>query len=206
MLPQIQKVQQLSESYCGPAVLQMLLSAVGEEVTQEKIVDVLGLADRIEEHGVRPDQLGLACVLLAPDHKFWYKYQATLDDVKTVLDTGFAVGVEWQSLFYDSEEEESEDYDYEEPDSGHYSIISFFDEQEDQLIMVDPYRYFARQDRIFDTEMFLRRWWDTNEVRDQRTGKSHIVTDERLLFFVTPNEVFFPREYGFKVFQGQRDS
>lgn len=198
----IHQIQQISESHCGPAVLQMLLDAIGIEVTQDRIVEILGVEDKLEEQGIRPDQLGTACVLLAPETRFWYKYNSTLEDVASILDLGYGVGVEWQGLFYDSEEQESEDFDDDQSEFGHYSVISFYDKVEGQLIMVDPYKDFINQDRIFDADVFVRRWWDTNEVVNSTSGQKEFVTDEKFLFFVTPKEVFFPRDSGFNVFQG----
>ncbi len=195
----IQQVKQISEAHCGPAVLEMLLRAVGVEATQTQIAAALGIQDIIEEHGVRPDQLGLACTRLAPQTKFWYKYQASLTDVTTVLDRGFAVGVEWQGLFYQSEQEEQSESDGE-GDYGHYSIITFYDQAEQQLVIVDPYKDFVHQDRIFDAAVFMRRWWDTNEIKDQFTGQARIVTDERLMFFVTPAQEIFDSQLGFKIY------
>lgn len=192
------KVQQISENHCGPAVIEMLLDAIGIEHTQEAIAQAGGVDDEIlEEHGMRVDQLALACSTLAPDAQFWYKYNSSIEDVQYLLDKGYAVGVEWQGLFYENEEDEEDD---EDQDFGHYSIISHVDEELDQLIIVDPYRYFAKQDRIIPIPFFLTRWWDTNEVRDPNTGRLRLVTDDKLLFFITPAGEFFHREQGYKAF------
>ena len=195
----IHQIQQISEAHCGPAVLEMLLETVGVEVTQDMIVETLGIEDMIDEQGVRPDQLGTACVRLAPQIKFWYKYHADLDDVLAVLERGYAVGVEWQGLFYKSEDIERKESS-DEGDYGHYSIISYYDKENQQLIIVDPYKDFANQDRIFDVPVFLRRWWDTNEIMDPETGRMRIETDERLIFFITPQDESFPEEFGFTSF------
>lgn len=192
---QFRKVTQISESHCGPAVLEMLLDAIGIERSQEEIAQAAGVEDTIEEHGMRVDQIALACAKLAPQAQFWYKYFASIDDIRYLLDKGHAVAVEWQGLFYDDEDEEEED---EDKDFGHYSIISHYDDELQQLIIVDPYKDFAKQDRIIAVPFFLRRWWDTNEVRDRHSNYPRLVTDEQLLFFVTPKNEYFPRELGFK--------
>jgi hypothetical protein len=49
----------------------------------------------------------------------------------------FAVGVEWQRLF--------DDMDDDDEDYGHYSIISHIDKGKDEIIVVDPYRDFVDQ-------------------------------------------------------------
>lgn len=195
MLFRIRKVTQISESHCGPAVLEMLLDAMGITVSQREIARAAGVTQTIEEHGTRVDQLGLACSRLAPQMQFWYKYHSTLDDIRYVLKRGFAVGVEWQGLFYDDEEDEEEDGDY-----GHYSIISHLDDDRQVLIIVDPYKEFVDQDRIFSVPVFLKRWWETNEIIDPATGRPRLSTDEQLLFFVTPIDEYFPEDLGFRRF------
>jgi len=188
-------VQQISESHCGAAVLEMLLEVLGEETSQEQIAIAAGVEYRIEEHGMRVDQIARACSILAPHLQFWYKYSSSLDDLRVVLNKGYGVGVEWQGLFYDTEEEEKEDGDY-----GHYSIISHIDENKQCVIIVDPYKDFANQDRIFPIDFFLRRWWDTNEIEDEYTGKTSLVEDVRLMFFVSFSAEEFPEHHGFKRF------
>jgi hypothetical protein len=186
---QFHKIQQISEAHCGPAVLVMLLEAVGVQTTQEDIARAAGVEYSIDEHGMRLDQLAIACHKIAPDAQFWYKYDSSLDDIRYILQRGYGIGVEWQGLFYDTEEEEEEDGDY-----GHYSIISHIDEDRQVLILVDPYKDFVNQDRIFPIKSFLRRWWDTNEVKDPLSHRKRIAEDRRLLFFVTPKTEEFPPE------------
>lgn len=195
----IHQIQQISEAHCGPAVLQMLLDALDIQISQQQVAQILGIEERIEEHGVRPEQLGTACSILAPTMQFWYKYNANLDDIAYILREGYAVGVEWQGLFYDSLEEEAEKMG-EENDFGHYSIISYYDREEQLLVLVDPYKDFINQDRIFEADTFMRRWWDTNEVIDPYTGKKQIVEDRQLLFFVTPQGKQFDPDRNFKAF------
>lgn len=195
----IHRIQQISESHCGPAVLEMLLDAIGITRTQQEITHAAGVQYTIDEHGTRIDQLAQACAKLAPQAQFWYKYHANISDIKYILDRGYGVAVEWQGLFYNTEEEEQEEDD-EDSEHGHFSIITYLDEDTEQLIMVDPYRDFANQDRIMPIDQFFRRWWDTNEITDEWTGSSQVLRDERLLFFVTPAEEEMPPELGFKKF------
>lgn len=186
---------QISESHCGPAVLQMLLDAIGVTASQTDITRAAGAEQTIDKHGTRGDQLALACSRVAPQTQFWYKYHASLDDIRYLLNRGYIVGVEWQGLFFDTEDEEEDGEDY-----GHYSVISHLDEDRQAFIIVDPYRDFSNQSRIFSVASFLRRWWDTNEIYDPQTGRRKIVEDVRLLFFVTPLGEFFPPERSFKPF------
>lgn len=202
---QLHKFPQITDVHCGPAVIQMLLDGVGLQFSQEEITRAAGAEFTIKEHGTRVDQLALATARLAPQMKFWYKYHATIEDVKTILRMGYGVGVEWQGLFYNSEEEEAEDYDSEDADRGHYSVISYLDEEQEQLIIVDPYREFVQQDRIIPVDMFLRRWWDTNEVTNPYTGQRQYIKDEQLLFFIKPSEEAELGSRGIKLYASNKD-
>jgi len=189
----LQRFQQISESHCGPAVIQMLLDAVDISASQQEISLASGVGDISE--GTRVDQLALATTTIAPGHSFWYKFHSTIDDVIMILKGGYAVGVEWQGLFYNTLEEQEANDDGE---AGHYSIISFLDEELGQLIMVDPYKDFANQNRILPIKTFVQRWWDTNRIADPVTGNTRQIVDEQLLFFITPSDKYFPMDEGFK--------
>ncbi|HCC84068.1 MAG TPA: hypothetical protein DEP87_00050 [Candidatus Pacebacteria bacterium] len=196
---QIRQITQISEAHCGAAVLQMLLEAQGTITSQPMIAEMAGVSAVIEEHGMRLDQIALACNKIAPNLVFWYKYHSSLEDVKYLLERDIAIGVEWQGLFYNSIEEELA-ATKDEGDYGHYSVVAFFDDEQDQLVIVDPYKDFVNQNRVFSTQTFLQRWWDTNEIIDKRTGKAQIVEDTRLLFFITQTGEWLPSEMGFKQF------
>jgi len=196
---QIHQITQISEAHCGAAVLQMLLETMGVTTDQKTIAEVAGVENTIEEYGMRIDQIAIACNRIAPHLVFWYKYYSSLEDLKYLLKKEIAVGVEWQGLFYQSLEEE-EAAGKDDADYGHYSAISFYDEELQQIVIVDPYKDFANQNRVFNLETFLERWWDTNEIKDKYTGKTEIVEDNRLLFFLTTTEEEIPAEMGFKQF------
>jgi len=186
---QIRRVSQISDDHCGPAVVQMLLDNLGVEITQEKIAEAAGVLETIKIYGTRIDQLGSALKKLAPYVRLWYKKDSTLDNVRTLLrEHAYPVGIEWQGLF-EREEEEDDETDY-----GHYSVITHIDDGKKALIIVDPYKDFASQDRIISVSQFLRRWWDTNEITDRVTGKKEYVKDNKLLFIITPREVYFPSQ------------
>src|SRR5512140_1690351 len=185
-------IQQISEHHCGPAVTQMLLENIGVSVTQEQITEAAGATRTIAEHGTRVDQLARAVRDLAPGARLWYKEHAMLRDLKYVLEEAkFPVGVEWQGIFDDDPEEEDDDY-------GHYSVIANIDEERDELIVMDPYKDFVEQSRIIKISVFLRRWWDYNQVKDPQTGKEIEKKDEDLFFVVVPKGVSFPAELGMK--------
>ena len=186
-------IEQITEYHCGPAVIQMLLENIGVNVSQEEITEAAGATQTIEAHGTRVDQLAKAVQLLAPEATLWYKEKGTPDNLEYVLDVyKFPVGVEWQGLFGDVDEE-GEDY-------GHYSIISHIDKVKDELIVVDPYKDFVDQNRIIKMSVFLNRWWDYNEVQDPQTGEKIFKKDEELFFVVAPRSMTFLVDLGMKAF------
>src|SRR5512142_1212424 len=185
-------IQQISENHCGPAVTQMLLENIGVSVTQEQITEAAGATRSIAAHGTRVDQLAKAVQKLAPRARLWYKEHASLRDLKYVLEEAkFPVGVEWQGIFDDDPEEFDDDY-------GHYSVVAHIDEERDELIVMDPYKDFVEQNRILKIRVFLKRWWDYNQVKDQQTGKRIYKKDEDLFCVVTPLETSFPQELGMR--------
>ena len=185
---------QISESYCGPAVIQMLLENLGIEVAQAAIAEAGGAIDLIEQQGMRVDQLGRAVRQLAPQTCFWYKDHSKIEElVRLVADYDCPVGIEWQGLFEDTLEDETQDGDY-----GHYSVVTMVDSKRQKLVIVDPYKEFRSQDRIFTFEFFLSRWWDTNDFPDPITGKVRLVEDRQMMFVITEDDVTFPRLLGMK--------
>lgn len=187
--------QQITESHCGPAVVEMLLENVGVVKTQEEITEAGGAKETIKELGTRVDQLALAVKVLTSNLVLYYKEKATLEDIKMLLSQyNLPVGVEWQGLFeaYGKEEDD------EEGDSGHYSVITHIDEAKKALIIVDPYKDYADADRIIDINKFLKRWWDMNEVNDQQTGKKKLVKDDKLLFIITQKNSELAEKLGLK--------
>jgi hypothetical protein len=185
----LRRIEQITENHCGPAVLQMLLENIGINAAQEEITEAAGATHTIETLGTRVDQLAKAVQTLAPIAKLWFKEKATAEDLVYVLDVcKFPVGVEWQGLF--------DDMDDEDDDYGHYSIIANIDQVKDELIIVDPYKDFVDQSRIIRMSTFLNRWWDFNEVKDPETGEKNFKKDEQLFFVVAPLSVTFPAELG----------
>ncbi len=95
---------QISESHCGPAAIQMLLSNLGIEVTQEQVAEAGGATSLIAMQGMRIAQLAQAVRSLAPQVVFYYKDHATIDElVRIVNDYRHPAGVEWQGVFEDED-------------------------------------------------------------------------------------------------------
>jgi hypothetical protein len=185
---------QIGESHCGPAVIQMLLHNLDIAVTQQAVTEAGGASDKIAQQGMRVDQLGLAVQKLAPQTSFWFKEHTTIEElVQIVTDYNYPVGIEWQGLFEDTLEDETEDGDY-----GHYSVVTMADSKSRKLVIVDPYKDFRSQDRIFTFEFFISRWWDINDFPDPLTGKENLVEDRQMLFIITPEEETFPQLLGLK--------
>ena len=186
-------IQQITENHCGPAVIQMLLENIGVSVSQQEITEAAGATQTIETHGTRVDQLAKAVHQLVPIARLWYKEKASLDDLQYVLDEcKYPVGVEWQGLF--------DDMDDDDEDYGHYSVLAHIDKAKNELIIVDPYKDFIDQNRIIKVSTFLNRWWDFNEVKDTETGKKKFKKDEQLFFVVVPLSVTFPVELGMQAY------
>lgn len=178
------KVTQISESHCGPAVLQMLLGNIGIEINQQAITQAAGATKTIVRNGIRIDEMAQAIANLNYPAQLWYKPHATIEDIRTLLDIyKYPVGVEWQGLFSDDDEEINSA-------TGHYSIVTRVDEEKKALIIADPYKDFADQDRIINIEKFHHRWWDINYFKDE-TGKKHRIRDNQVLFIVTPENIQF---------------
>jgi len=191
-----ERFTQISESHCGPAVIQMLLEDLGIEVTQVAVAEAGGASDLIELQGMRVDQLGMAVRQLAPQTTFWYKDHSTIEElVRIVTGYDYLVGVEWQGLFEDTLEDETEDADY-----GHYSVVMMVNSKSRELVIVDPYKDFRAQNRVFTFEFFMSRWWDTNEFPDPLTGKGRLIEDRQMMFIITSKGARFPKLLGMKRF------
>lgn len=201
---------QISESHCGPAVIQMMLANLGVEVTQDEIARAGDIGDRIEVHGSRIDQLAKAVKTLSPQTRFYYKDHATIDElVKVVNEYEYPVGVEWQGLFEgEPESEETQaaeapllpDSESEDEDYGHYSLVIRAHTGRRVLIIADPYKDYIAQDRIFTFREFDSRWFDYNEVPVEGKKRPKLVKDDHLMFVIVPDEETFPIEMGMKTF------
>src|SRR5262245_33292778 len=102
-------IEQITENHCGPAVTQMLLENIEVQTSQEEITEAAGATATIATHGTRVDQLAKAVHELAPNARLWYKENGSLEDLEYVLEVcKFPVGVEWQGLFGDVEEDDDD--------------------------------------------------------------------------------------------------
>lgn len=185
--PQMKRVKQISVVHCGPAVIKMLLSIYGIEVKQKQIVEAAGAEWKLKTHGMTVAELGAAVKLLVAQMQLWFKTQATIGELaRLVHEYGLPVGVEWQGVFEE----------YEDEDSGHYGVVTRVDTLHNVIMLADPFKKYAGKDRRFSVVDFERRWWDTNEIIDRTTGKRWHQKDDQMMFVVIPKEMTFPEELG----------
>lgn len=188
-------IQQVTEHHCGPAVIEMLLAHLGQTVTQEQVTHAGGAAQSIVVFGMRVDQLMRAVNTLVPDVVFWYKNNASVADLMTLVrDHACPVGVEWQGLFQTDLSEPGEEESDEDP--GHYSVVLDIDEQKGLVTIGDPYPDFSDKPRLFTVAEFSERWWDTNEIPDPASGQLIMQRDQHMLFIITPQGVTYPESLG----------
>lgn len=192
--PNLPRLAQLNSFYCGPAVLQMLGAFLGKQITQPEIVKAAQVEHKIKFHGMMIEELGLALRILAPELRFWFKYQATLGELSQLINFyKIPVGVEWQGIFDYPDEDK---YDDEDDDPGHISIITCLDTKNNLIKIADPDRHYAGKDRRFSVLQFERRWWDINQMFDPLTRENRQQDDYHAMFIVTPASVIFPEQLG----------
>lgn len=192
--PDLKRVAQLNNFYCGPAVLEMLLSFLGVSVSQEEAVRSAGVSQKIKKHGVTIEELSLAAGRLTADYQFWFKKYSTLAELSKIVNVfKYPVGVEWQGIFEDSQED---GLDIDDDDPGHYSVVTAISTHDNLIEIADPYPRYAGKDRQLSVLQFERRWWDINEVIDPRTKKHKEIDDYHAMFVITLQEVTFPKQLG----------
>lgn len=187
-------VVQQTESHCGPAVLKQLLAHVGVQLTQDSIVEAAGISGSIEVDGTRPKELAQSVAKLAPELQFWFKNQATKQELfRLIHEFNWPVGINWQGLFYNTPEEEAEE---EDPDRnrGHYSVVVDINLEADTITIADTYEEFAHSPRTFSLSWFESRWWDKVTDSNPDTEEIETTATNHFMFVVAPKEVTFPRE------------
>ena len=223
------RFMQISESHCGPAAVQMMLSNLGIEVSQEQVAEAGGVTSLITMNGMRIDQMALAVRQLAPQAVFYYKDHATITElVRIVTDYRHPVGVEWQGVFEDEDAAQLDrankfyhpnkmvsaqpstgtgqeglerNGETENTDYGHYSLVVHASRRRKEIIIADPYKDFFSQARIFGFQEFETRWYDYNEVIDPASGRAKLVEDYHLLFVIARWNILFPKRMGLRTFE-----
>ena len=98
--PSMGRVKQKNNSYCGPAVLEMLYSFLGRKVGQEEIVQAAKISRKIKSRGMLVEEMALAIKTLTPEYNFWSKRKSQTSELSEIVNRyNFPVGVEWQGVF-----------------------------------------------------------------------------------------------------------
>lgn len=186
--PGMRRIRQISTYACGPAVIESLLSFLKFRVSQKAVIRTLRAQRKIQIYGINVGDMGRAVNSLGKNKfVFWKKANSKVSDISTVIDKyKYPVGIEWQGVFYENQDE----------DSGHYSIITKVDQKTGFLRLADSYFNYAfgfgGVDRKFKINDFTQRWWDINLV-----GRRN-VKDVRMMFVITPKGESWPKKLGMK--------
>ncbi len=137
------------DGWCGPAVLKMVLSAVGIDKSQAEIV-----ADtNISWWGVD------ASIMIAYLSRFFsdlgFLTGAAVEDIEKHLQAGHFVIVDWWDDLTD---------DPNDPPDGHYSIVNSINREQGTVKLIDPSSRGIWDMKISD---FEDRWYDCLDV-DQK--------------------------------------
>lgn len=208
------RVRQLTESFCGPATVSMLLGHMGLDISQQKIVQAGGVEQTVEEHGMSIMEIGKAVNQVAPNLRFWVKRFGSISELKKIVrEYNYPVGVNWQGIFeVENEYDETGflgvtkeslaragySYDSNDGNHGHYSVVVDVDTNENYIRIADPYGHYADKDRFIRLQEFSNRWWDQDIRKDTRTGKKTVFDECRTFFVIVPEGVAFPEEMGMK--------
>ena len=185
--PRMRRVKQITSYHCGPAVVKMLLSCQGVTVNQKDIVAAAGIGRHLKIYGMTVAEMSQAVSRLFPKLQLWYKDNSNLKELQTVIrDYQVPVGVEWQGVFEE----------YEDEDNGHYAVVVYLNMADNVILLADPFKKYAGKDRRFSIIDFEHRWWDINEISDPRTGKHKLVKDYHMMFMILPQELAWPESLG----------
>jgi hypothetical protein len=190
--PTIKRVRQQTDEHCGPAVIVMLSSFINIPIKQHDIILAAEVQKSYRKRGMSIEELGKGITKLRSDIIFWYKKDATINDLDTLINIQhFPVGIEWQGAFGQ----------YADDDDGHFSVVTAIDKRENIITLSDPFYYFAGTDRVFPIDEFISRWWDVNEVTDKEMSTTTVTKDVQSLFLITKNDYHFPEELQLKRYQ-----
>ena len=200
--------RQETGSFCGPCVMQMLLSQFGILADQKEIVIACGAAETVMKAGIPPKQLILGIKKLYPEVAVWQKSNSNLEDIEKLISGGYLVAFDWQGIFAGDEYgddvlpgfwEKVATRIKKEPvllgDQGHYCIALEVNGGKGYLRFADPYGHYAGKDRFVALWEFEERWWDDRLDKDE-TGKIVRVIEERLIFVLTKMGDHFPASLG----------
>jgi len=182
--PKMKRVKQITYSHCGPAVLEELFSFLGKKISQKSVVKTLHAEAKIKKSGLNVADLAKAANALGgKEFAFWSKKNSKISDLDKIINKfEYPVGVEWQGIFYEDEDE----------DSGHYAVITKINPKTNYIRICDSYARFAGVDRRFALKDFTKRWWDVNFIKGRN------ITDKKMMFIITPKDSTWPKKLGMK--------
>lgn len=188
--PKMERIKQITNSHCGPAVISALYSNLGVKTSQRGIVASLRLQKKILQYGLNLKELARASKIIGKNNfTFWKKEEAKISDLDAIINKyNYPAAVEWQGVFYEDEDE----------DNGHYCVITKIDRKSGTIRVLDPYPKFAGVDRKFKIKAFEKRWWDQNEIKVSGTSKRRTIKDTRMIFLITPKGETWPQKLGLK--------
>ena len=180
--PSMKRVRQISSYHCGPAVISELFSYLGKDISQTAVVRSLRATNKIKSVGLNIHDLARATNALGRQEViFWRKHKTTVNDLSLAVNKfKYPVGVEWQGVFYEDEDE----------DNGHYAVITKLDKEANYLRMCDTYANFSGVDRRFRINDFAKRWWDVNRIKGRN------IIDKKTMFVITPRDETWPKKLG----------
>lgn len=202
--------RQETGSFCGPAVIQMMLSSLGIDKSQREISDAYAAYEVVMKEGIPLKGLAKSIKSLGLDVTVWQKYNSSVDDITKLIETGIPVGFDWQGIF-DHDEYGDEYWNFKSRwktwwevkrgipqlsgDQGHYCIALEVNNEKGFLRFADPYGHYAGKDRFVALWEFEERWWDDRLDKDDQ-GNVIRVLEEKLIFVVTKKEDEFPLNLG----------
>lgn len=202
--------RQETGSYCGPAVMQMLLSNLGISKTQKEIAEAYASHEVVMKEGIPLKGLVGAINTLNLDVCVWQKYNSSFDDIGKLINNGIPVAFDWQGIF--SHDEYGDEYwNFKSKwkswwelkrgvpqlsgDQGHYCIALEVNTEKGYLRFADPYGHYAGKDRFVALWEFEERWWDDRLDKDEN-GKVVRVLEEKLIFLLAKAGDDFPASLG----------
>lgn len=141
---------QKESGWCGPAVIQMCLLAIGVKKSQKAI------AHDVYKSWWGTNQGSIYSYLSKYFKKMNFKENARISDIKRHLDSGHLVIVNWW-----------DDYDAEpNEDCGHYSMVFGYSDKTKKLTLGDP----AGNGGIWkiDYKAFRDKWYDSLDLRGKK--------------------------------------
>ncbi len=202
-----EKIRQETGSYCGPAVIEMLVKNIGRSVAQKEIVVAAEAENYVMKEGIPLIDLAKGVKKLFPDLVVWEKQNSSLEEIKKLVEAGYPVAVDWQGIFTADEYKDDVEDKWSafwnklgkgltlNGDQGHYCIVIDIDLEEGFVKFVDPYGHYAGKTRFVATWEFEERWWD-DRLGKGEAGKKTVILENKLMFVIASKSDSFLETVG----------